>query len=142
MPIKKANRRKYPPNWGKIRMGILERAKGRCEQCGVPDRAWGYRDADGAFHVTARADPDGNMDWIADPLTIEQAEIDGKVKTIQIVLTIAHLDHDPTNNDPDNLRALCQKDHFAHDREDNARKRAEMRRGKTGNLELFGKEGD
>lgn len=26
-----------------------------------------------------------------------------------IVLSIAHLDHNPTNNDPTNLRALCQR---------------------------------
>lgn len=35
----------------------------------------------------------------------------------KIVLTIAHLDHDPTNNDPSNLKAGCQKCHLGHDRE-------------------------
>ena len=33
----------------------------------------------------------------------------------RVVLTVAHLDHDPTNNDPSNLRALCQRCHNAHD---------------------------
>ena len=32
------------------------------------------------------------------------------------VLTVAHLDHDPTHNDPDNLRHLCQRCHNTHDR--------------------------
>ncbi|NPV54540.1 MAG: HNH endonuclease [Firmicutes bacterium] len=32
-----------------------------------------------------------------------------------VVLTVAHLDHDPTNNDPENLRALCQLCHNRHD---------------------------
>jgi 5-methylcytosine-specific restriction endonuclease McrA len=33
------------------------------------------------------------------------------------VLTVAHLDHAPEHNDPANLRALCQRCHLAHDRE-------------------------
>lgn len=37
-----------------------------------------------------------------------------------VVLTIAHLDHNPTNNDPSNLRAWCQKCHNTYD----ARQRA------------------
>ena len=34
----------------------------------------------------------------------------------KIVLTIAHLDQDPLNNDPDNLAALCQRCHLKWDR--------------------------
>jgi 5-methylcytosine-specific restriction endonuclease McrA len=33
----------------------------------------------------------------------------------KVVLTIAHLDHNPKHNDPENLRALCQKCHNNHD---------------------------
>jgi len=33
----------------------------------------------------------------------------------KVVLTIMHLDHDPTNNDPANLKAGCQKCHNAYD---------------------------
>ena len=32
-----------------------------------------------------------------------------------VVLTVAHLDHDPGNNDEDNLAALCQKCHNTYD---------------------------
>ena len=32
-----------------------------------------------------------------------------------IVLTIAHLDHQPENCDPENLRAWCQRHHLAYD---------------------------
>ena len=42
----------------------------------------------------------------------------------KVVLTIAHLDHTPENNDPSNLRALCQKCHNSYD----ATHRAETRR--------------
>lgn len=34
----------------------------------------------------------------------------------RVVLTIAHLDQQPENNNPDNLRALCQKCHLGYDR--------------------------
>ncbi len=33
-----------------------------------------------------------------------------------VVLTIAHLDQDTQNNDPENLAALCQRCHLEHDR--------------------------
>ncbi len=34
----------------------------------------------------------------------------------KIVLSVAHLDQMPENNDPQNLKALCQKCHINHDR--------------------------
>jgi hypothetical protein len=34
----------------------------------------------------------------------------------RIVLSVAHLDQQPENNDPQNLKALCQKCHINHDR--------------------------
>lgn len=43
---------------------------------------------------------------------------------VRIVLTIAHLDHDPVNNDQANLRAMCQLCHNRYD----AKHRAESRR--------------
>ena len=45
----------------------------------------------------------------------------------RVVLTIAHLDHDITNNNPENLRALCQKCHNTHDGPKRARNRARNR---------------
>jgi len=33
----------------------------------------------------------------------------------RVVLTVAHLDHDPGNNDEKNLAALCQACHNRHD---------------------------
>lgn len=56
----------------------------------------------------------------------------------RVVLTVAHLDHDPTNNADDNLAALCQRDHLRHDRGQHQRNAAETRRRKRGQLALFG----
>lgn len=40
--------------------------------------------------------------------------IDGSAR---IVLTIAHLNHNPADNRPENLAALCQRCHLNHDKE-------------------------
>ena len=54
-------------------------------------------------------------------------------RMVDIVLTIAHLDHDPSNNDPDNLRALCQQCHNRHDVEH----RRQSRRSRKAVRDLF-----
>ena len=38
-----------------------------------------------------------------------------------VVLTVAHLDQNPKNNHLDNLAALCQRCHLAHDRDHHLR---------------------
>lgn len=68
-------------------------------------------------------DEDG---WIYDANTSEQiggdylGEVDpqNKNKLIEVVLTIAHLDHDPENQnvEDDRLAALCQRCHLNYDR--------------------------
>lgn len=100
MPI---NYKKYPPNWKELREQVLERAGHKCEFCGVENYALGYRDKESIFHELT-------------PMQAEAAALDGD-KTIQIVLTIAHLDHDETNHNVsiDRLRALCQKCHLNYD---------------------------
>ena len=93
MPIKPENRHRYPPNWHQIRAAILDRAKDRCERCGVPNHCHVQRPP-GCHWTKARPEDEGAV-WI--------------------VLTVAHLDHQPENNDPANLLALCQKCHLRHD---------------------------
>lgn len=48
-------------------------------------------------------------------------------KDVKIVLTIAHLDHNPSNCHPDNLRALCQKCHLTYDAKMHAANAAKTR---------------
>jgi hypothetical protein len=40
------------------------------------------------------------------------------VRTTKVVLATAHLDHDPAHNTPRNLKALCQRCHLLHDRDE------------------------
>lgn len=42
----------------------------------------------------------------------------------RVVLTTAHLDHNPMNCARENLRAWCQRCHLAYDRDDRQRARA------------------
>lgn len=121
MPIKKENLAKYPPprEWAAIRDRILERAGNRCEKCGVSGRAIGYREKDGSFVQLAASREDVGME-------VEVASLDGH-KVVEIVLTIAHLDHDPTNSDESNLRAWCQRDHLCYDAELHAENAARTR---------------
>lgn len=107
MPIKPENLKLYPPNWkSEIRPAILVRAKNRCEQCGVEN------------------------------YTSQRRENRPGYRVIRIVLTIAHLDHDPRNCDPANLRAWCQRCHLSNDKQhhlESARK-TRLARKAVGNL--------
>lgn len=102
MPIKPENRHRYPANWAEIRRQILIRAWNRCE--GSP-RYLACRAANG-----------------------EPYPVTGST----VVLTVAHLDQQPENNDPENLRALCQRCHLAHDSESNKQKAAATRAARRG----------
>lgn len=107
MPIKPENRKLYAggsPNskeWKAIRADILERANHMCE--GSPD------------FPECRA-----VNYEPHPVTGSK-----------VILTIAHLDHNPSNNDHENLRCWCQKCHLNYDREhhlENAKKTREVKK--------------
>jgi len=99
VPIK--DKKRYGPDWEDIRQCILNRAQHCCEFCGIPNYAQGWRDQRGVFH----------------PILTLQDFKHPPYKIIKIVLTIAHLDHMPENNDFENLRALCQRCHLSYDRD-------------------------
>jgi 5-methylcytosine-specific restriction endonuclease McrA len=52
----------------------------------------------------------------------------------RVVLTIAHLDHDITVNDPERLRALCQRCHNQYDAPYRTANRRRTRETATGQL--------
>ena len=112
MPIKPENRKRYPKNWKEIRKQILERANNRCEFCGVENHSYVMKA--------------GTANWqFPEP--------------VKVVLTIAHLDHQPENCDPENLRALCQRCHNKYDAKHRAETRSHtlaMKKDKSLNLEF------
>ena len=137
MPISEENKKLYPKDWKDIRVAILKRARCRCERCGVPNHLYGCRintgprSLQGAFvelpnQSRGRELHRRKIDWFKVWGINYTGMIMNDSKVIRIVLTIAHLDHDPTNNDPDNLAALCQRCHNKHD----AKHRAATRKKK------------
>ncbi len=165
VPIRPENRDKYPADWPAIRQEVLDRDGHRCLLCKVPNHRWGIRWRAGTFtapHVVLRAiEPDGyratrpceNEHETAEAIKAlmpgvyiegrglwrrspDQTQCVQSGRLVQIVLTIAHLDHDPANNgqagNRPNLAALCQRCHNRHDgphRRETAGRTRDRRRG-------------
>lgn len=106
-PIRQSERAKYPTDWKTISGAIRKRAGNACE--GSPKYPW-CRAVNGERH----------------PVT-------GSV----VVLTVGHLDHDPTNCAESNLRAWCQRCHLTYDAKHHARNAQRTRRSQKRNGELF-----
>ena len=112
MPI---DYKKYPPTWKtEIVPAILKRACNRCEWCGLQN-----------YSIISREDGHAEVYGYDDDYksAVEQLHVicpvyPRKKKFSVVVLTVAHLDHDPENWDVDlkRLMAMCQKCHLTYDR--------------------------
>jgi 5-methylcytosine-specific restriction endonuclease McrA len=85
MPIRPENRDRYPKDWKRISREVRESAWNRCE--GSPSYP-DCRAENGKPHPETGS---------------------------TVVLTTAHLDHQPENCDRENLRAWCQRCHNTYD---------------------------
>lgn len=135
MPIKPENRHRYPADWPQIRERILRRALWRCEHpgCEALHRDVGYWLRDRFVHL-----PRALRDAGAKRGDVINCFDGPSIKIIMIVLTIAHLDHQPENCDDDNLRALCQRHHLAHDAQHHKETAYATRRARAATPDLFG----
>jgi len=115
MPIRAENRDRYPADWKAIRAAILDRAGNRCEQCKAPNGEVITRG--GGIHAGSYMLMRGEVfdDKTGDFLGVARGSEYSCARMVKVVLTIAHLDHTPENNDPANLRAWCQRCHNAYD---------------------------
>lgn len=113
------DRSRYPADWDEVTARIRERAGDICEWpgCGLPNGAWVHRRERDLEQWTPAHDWPSRRDRVPP----------GYRKAIRVVLTVAHLDHDTTNNDPANLRAWCQLHHIRHDAELHAENAAATR---------------
>jgi 5-methylcytosine-specific restriction endonuclease McrA len=137
MPIKPENKHRYPANWKFIRAEILARAGYRCEKCKAPHGKLIARgvDRDANTYMTEAAEVfDADTGAFIGRCRFSDFNVG---KMVGIVLTIAHLDHTPENNDPENLRAWCQRCHLRYDAQHHAVNARETRRKRKNNLELF-----
>ena len=117
MPIRAQHRWLYPIDWPQISAAIrFGRAKGRCEQCGrphghgPPPRRWALVGRGCKRWRNGRGRSAGEA---CEPLARDQGRL-----TTRVFLAAAHLNHDPGDNRPRNLRAFCQRCHMLHDHED------------------------
>ena len=119
MPVKKENRARYPKNWNEIRTSILGRANNRCEFCKAENRTLIVRGTGkhiGTYHTIDERIFCAKTGQELTGICQTAADYENTGKAIEVVLTIAHLDHTPENCDPANLKALCQKCHLDYDR--------------------------
>lgn len=124
MPIRREHKWLYPIDWRELSAEIrFRRAKGRCEQCGRQHGKRVQHLGDGRWwDEEAGRWRDGHgrpVRLSASVLTCDEPGL----RVTTVILSTAHLDHDPSNNDGRNLKALCQRCHLLHDREEHRRQR-------------------
>jgi hypothetical protein len=105
----------YHPKWSLIsRLVRYRRAKNICEWCGVQNGEVVKRLNGGAFRKLSSVE----WDMVNCRIKYSNSNMSESLKHhgfSKIVLTVAHVDHDKTNNDFKNLAALCQRCHLKHD---------------------------
>jgi hypothetical protein len=113
MPIRSENRWLYPIDWPQLSNAIrFDRASARCERCARPHRRRVAHLGDGRWWDRER------KCWRSGRgrrTKVRDSGVLARVRTTYVVLACAHLDHDPGNNAPANLAALCQRCHMLHD---------------------------
>jgi hypothetical protein len=124
MPIRPHNRFFYPIDWRELSEVIrFGRAKGCCEQCGRPHGQLVFHLGDGRWWDTAGQTWRSGKGRPLKLASLERMPAGTLIETTRVYLACAHLDHDPSNNDLRNLRALCQRCHILHDRPEHLRQR-------------------
>lgn len=114
MPIRPEDKWLYPIDWEIISYRVrFERAKGTCERCGRPHNRLVFQSADGRWFNERSWTWHGQRGQVVYPPS--DAAI-ARGRFVRVLISTAHLDHDPTNNRMRNLRALCQRCHLRHDR--------------------------
>lgn len=133
MPIRAENKERYPENWKEISEAVRDEAGNRCEWCNAPNGVTICR-GDGNYML-----PSGHIydDRKGMFLGVGRgSEYDGKLT--RVVLTVAHMDHQPENCSRENLKALCQLCHNRYDAPMRAQGRKDRAREARAASDLFG----
>lgn len=137
MPIRPELKRFYPIDWPQLSDVVrFKRAKGRCETCGRPHGEVISHLGDGRWFDADRVvwrDGQGRaIAWVA-----WSEYPNGALLQTKVVLATAHLNHDIADNRGKNLKALCQRCHLLHDREEHRRQRRLTHRRRRAMGDLF-----
>ncbi|WP_188661374.1 hypothetical protein, partial [Sphingomonas metalli] len=134
MPIAREHRWLYPIDWRELSAIVrFGRAKGRCEHCRRPHGRDVLHLGDGVWwDEDARRWRDGQgrgVRRLAAPADLARAQPGlagigppAALRVTRVVLASAHLNHDPGDNRPRNLAALCQRCHMRHDADEHRRR--------------------
>ena len=147
MPIRKSEKARYPADWKAISAAVRADAGNECEQCGAPNGETVFRSQNEDYgfkavyavvpaesvgaHVFSAEDGECLAVRLVDDLIREQW------KPARIILTVAHLDHQPENCARTNLRAWCQRCHLRYDAKHHAANSSATRRGRKASGDLF-----
>lgn len=137
MPIKPENKARYPKDWKQIRERILARAGNRCEKCKAPNHeriARGKGDDEGTYMLDTAEVFDAETGELLGRCRHSDYEVD---RMVDVVLTVAHLDHTPENCDDDNLRAWCQRCHLRYDKQHHLANAQATRKARLAVADLF-----
>jgi hypothetical protein len=108
MPMERS---RYPKNWSLLAIAIKDAASWCCEHCGKPCRKPG--------EAVSQFEKRLNSRWLCELVSfiseLGQAEV-SLYRPKRFLLTVAHLDQDPGNSAPENLKALCAPCHLKYDR--------------------------
>jgi len=119
------DRKLYPKDWEAIAWGIKDASNWQCQECGrecrKPGEDW--------FNFTNRL-VKGN--WRDNDRLIHEIS----KHPVRWVLTVAHLNHQPEDCRPENLRAMCAPCHCRYDLRAMATKRR-IKAERNGQLTLF-----
>lgn len=136
MPIRPEMKALYPANWKQISERIrFKRAKNKCEKCGAPNGQTVFRSEDGTTYMlecgATHCSETGNL------LGYTRGSEMPKGRFVKIVLTVAHLNHDPADCADENLAAWCQRCHLRYDHEMHKANSAQTRHSKKAVADLF-----
>lgn len=163
MPIKPENKHRYPADWPAISLAAKERARWKCQHPGCKATqysvgrwiCWGgdtqheWRPVEGNFPPKTAQDHEFDnagegCDFMGDRWTYKAARDfiarwcwEEGTQPIVVVLTVAHLDHQPENCDPANLAAMCQRHHLAYDAQHHKHTAYATRKERAGTGDLF-----
>lgn len=110
MPIRPENKARYPKDWRAISQRIRRRARDRCEckgECGLRHHRINGRQIDLPPSLQAKGTR-------AFRCTAVNGELHPVTKS-KVILTVAHLNHQPEDCADRNLKAWCQRCHNCYD---------------------------
>lgn len=126
MPLTAAARAEYPCDWPFLSWNIVMRRSGRRCECGDPNLPWD------CGRGPAHHGPDGRC-----RNRHGQPRWRGKPWQRPVILSLIHLNHDPTSRDVTTMRASCEGCHLHEDQLQHAETRRRNREARLGLVPLF-----